>query len=213
MRRNLSNEVPGQEAGLAGIVRSGRCRAVRFDRLEQLQAGWQTRLEKLDFDALDQAGRVDWLLLENEIHRSLAQLARDRKRLAEMVDFLVNRVGHEQLGATSEVRRFIADGSAPLYQAGYLLGGLQLEALHDTLAGPGKMTEQQFHDAVLAEGPIPIALLRASLLKQPLARDMKPDWKFAGDQPASAQKLEAYCGTDRFINPGGPPFSICRSEF
>ncbi|MCX6996702.1 MAG: hypothetical protein NTV49_06365 [Kiritimatiellaeota bacterium] len=53
--------------------------AVRLDRLERLLAGWQARLEKLDFDALDPAGRVDWLLLENEVHRSLAQLARDMK--------------------------------------------------------------------------------------------------------------------------------------
>jgi len=79
MRRSRSNEASGQEACLAGVVPPGRRLAVRLDRLEKLQAGWQTRLEKLDFDALDQAGRVDWLLLENDVHRSLAQLARDMK--------------------------------------------------------------------------------------------------------------------------------------
>lgn len=105
---------------------------------------------------------------------------------AEMVDFLVNRVGHEKLGATSEVRRFVI--APPLYQAGYMLGGLQLKALHDERVRPGKLTEQQFNDAVLAENTMPIELLRAALLKLPLARDMQPSWKFAGENPAAERK-------------------------
>ena len=43
---------------------------------------------------------------------------------AEMVDFLVQRVGNEKFGATSEVRRYLQ--YSPLYQAAYMLGGLQL---------------------------------------------------------------------------------------
>lgn len=97
----------------------------------------------------------------------------------EMVDFLVNRVGHEKLGATSEVRRFISASFPPLYQAGYMLGGLQLRALHDEMVRPGKLTEQQFNDAVLAENTMPVELLRAALLKQSLTRDAKSSWKFA----------------------------------
>ncbi|MCX6910216.1 MAG: DUF885 family protein [Verrucomicrobia bacterium] len=105
---------------------------------------------------------------------------------AEMVDFLVNRVGHEKLGATSEVRRFII--APPLYQAGYLLGGLQLKALHDDRVRPSKMTEQQFNDAVLMENTMPIELLRAALLKLPITRDTQPSWKFAGENPAADKK-------------------------
>ncbi|MBI5684957.1 MAG: DUF885 family protein [Verrucomicrobia bacterium] len=105
---------------------------------------------------------------------------------AEMVDFLVNRVGHEKLGATSEVRRFVI--APPLYQAGYMLGGLQLKALHDEMVRPGKLTEQQFNDAVLAGNTMPIELLRAALLKLPLARDAQPSWKFAGENPAAERK-------------------------
>jgi len=105
---------------------------------------------------------------------------------AEMVDFLVNRVGHEKLGATSEVRRFVI--APPLYQAGYMLGGLQLKALHDERVRPGKLTEQQFNDAVLAENTMPIELLRAALLKLPLTRDTQPSWKFAGENPAAERK-------------------------
>ena len=98
----------------------------------------------------------------------------------EMVDFLVNRVGHEKLGATSEVRRFIGSGYSPQYQCGYMLGGMQLRALRGELVGSGKMTERHFNDAVLSYGPIPIELLRDGLLKVPLTRDAHAEWHFAG---------------------------------
>jgi len=103
----------------------------------------------------------------------------------EMVAFLVDRGGHEKFGATSEVRRFLS--APPLYQAGYLLGGLQLLALHDELTGHGKLTEQQFNDTVLAENSMPIELLRASLEKLPLTRDAQATWKFAGGDPGMAK--------------------------
>lgn len=102
-----------------------------------------------------------------------------RMKPAEMVDFFVERVGHERLGATSEVRRFISDDVAPLYQAGYLLGGQQLLALHGEMVGDGKLAEQQFNDAVLATSPMPIELLRAELRQLPLTRDAQPAWRFA----------------------------------
>jgi uncharacterized protein (DUF885 family) len=96
----------------------------------------------------------------------------------DMVDFLVNRVGHERLGATSEVRRFISDSFPPLYQASYMLGGLQLEALRNELVGGGKLTELAFHDAILAANAIPIEWLRAELLNTPLLRTPQSVWKF-----------------------------------
>lgn len=98
---------------------------------------------------------------------------------AEMVDFLVHRVGHERMGATSEVRRFISDGVSPLYQAAYMLGALQLEALRHSLMDNGTMSESQFNDAVLAENAIPVELIRAELLALPLTRDTQSTWKFA----------------------------------
>ena len=44
-----------------------------------------------------------------------------------------------------------------------MLGGLQLRALHKELVESGKMTDRQFHDAVLREDAIPIEMIRASL--------------------------------------------------
>lgn len=94
----------------------------------------------------------------------------------QMVDFLIDRVGHERFGATSEVRRFMT--APPLYQAGYLLGGLQLMALYQEVVGSGAMTDQQFHDTVLKENTMPIEILRSSIRKLPLHRDARPSWRF-----------------------------------
>ena len=55
----------------------------------------------------------------------------------ECIDLLVNRIGHERDNATAEVRRSFT-GYGPLYQAAYLLGGLQLRALHRELVESGK---------------------------------------------------------------------------
>lgn len=94
----------------------------------------------------------------------------------EAVDFLVDRVGHERRNATAEVRRSIAGDYSPLYQAAYMLGGLQLRSLHQEIGS--KMTDREFHDAVLHENAIPIDLIRASLMQKTLTRDYTPNWRF-----------------------------------
>src|SRR5690606_39170749 len=99
----------------------------------------------------------------------------------EMIDFLVDRVGHELEGATSEVRRYIGPDYGPLYQCAYLIGGLQIHALHDQLVKSGRMTDQAFHDAILKQNAIPIAAIRAALLGLPLERDSELAWGFAGE--------------------------------
>ncbi len=96
----------------------------------------------------------------------------------ECIDFLVDRVGHERENATGEVRRSFEGGYPPLYQAAYMLGGLQLRALYRELVTSGKMTPRAFHDAVLQENSIPIEMVRASLNHQPLSRDYKAQWRF-----------------------------------
>ncbi len=101
----------------------------------------------------------------------------------ECINLLVDRVGHERENAVGEVRRSFAGAYSPLYQAAYLLGGMQLYSLHKELVDAGKMTNRQFHDAVLRENRIPVEMIKASLTKQPLTRDYKTSWKFRGDAP------------------------------
>ena len=98
---------------------------------------------------------------------------------AEMVDFLVKRVGHEPDGATAEVRRYIGGDYGPLYQAAYMLGGLQLRALYRELVTSGKMTPRAYHDAVLRENAIPIEMIRARLTMHNLSPEFSPRWRFA----------------------------------
>ena len=100
-----------------------------------------------------------------------------RMKPDEMVTFLVDRVGHEKYGATSEVRRFIGPMGA-LQPVSYTIGSLQLLALRDEMTGRGRMKEIDFNDALLRAGPIPVELLRAELLGAPLSRDAKPTWRW-----------------------------------
>jgi uncharacterized protein (DUF885 family) len=101
----------------------------------------------------------------------------------ECIDLLVNQVGHERDNATAEVRRSFTSSYSPLYQAAYLLGGMELRSLHRELVESGKMTDRAFHDAVLRENAIPIEMIRASLTGQHLTSDHTPGWKFAGAKP------------------------------
>lgn len=99
----------------------------------------------------------------------------------QCIDFLVERVGHERANATAEVRRSFNGSYPPLYQIAYMIGGLQLWALRHDLVDSGKMSNRDFHDAILKGNRIPIEMVRAMLTKQPPARDYKANWKFAGE--------------------------------
>ncbi len=96
----------------------------------------------------------------------------------ECVDFLVDRVGHERDNALGEVRRSFSGDYGPLYQIAYKIGGLQFYNLHRDLVGSKRMTNKQFHDAILKEGRIPVEMVRAILTKQKLSKDFKTNWRF-----------------------------------
>jgi hypothetical protein len=103
----------------------------------------------------------------------------------QAIQFLVDTVGFERANAEGEVRRSFNGTYSPLYQAGYMLGGLQLRALHHELVDSGTMTERAFHDAVLQGGAMPIAMIRARLMKLPFGRDggSVAAWRFAEQLP------------------------------
>ncbi len=103
----------------------------------------------------------------------------------ECVDFLVNRVGFERDNAAAEVRRSFDGSYPPIYQSAYMLGALQFHALHKELVDSGKMTNRAFHDAILEQNSIPVEMIRASLVQQPLTRDFKTAWRFYDFSPAA----------------------------
>ena len=60
----------------------------------------------------------------------------------------------------------------------YMMGGLQIYNLHKDLVGSKKMTDKQFHDAILKEGAIPVEMDRAILTNQKLTKDFKTSWRY-----------------------------------
>lgn len=141
---------------------------------------WEMRMYELGLhkNAYDRVGMLYWR--KHRCARIVFSLNFHLGRWTgpQCIDYLIDRVGHERAAAEGEVRRSLSGMYGPLYQAAYMLGGLQLRALHGELVKGGAMTEKGFHDAVLAENSIPIALLRQALGKEPVARQPKP-WRFA----------------------------------
>lgn len=167
--------------------------------MELYDRGWQATPE-------DRIGALFWrmhrcarIIVSLKFH--LGQMTPD-----EMVQFLVDRVGHEKFGATSEVRRFIGGDYSPLYQCGYMVGGLQLRALGREVVGDepageldagggaadslaagraaakGALTRKQFNDAVLRCGPIPVELIRDEIQGVSPREDGGVEWKFVGER-------------------------------
>jgi uncharacterized protein (DUF885 family) len=60
----------------------------RSDRLERHYKEWQEKLKTLDFEALDQQGRIDYLMLHNKLVEERADLRLDREWLAQMKELL-----------------------------------------------------------------------------------------------------------------------------
>ena len=99
----------------------------------------------------------------------------------QAINFLVEKGRHDRFTATGEVRRSFNSTYSPLYQAAYMLGGLQIRSMYKELVETKKMTPKAFHDAILRQGEMPIELLRAALTDAPLTPDYQARWKFYGE--------------------------------
>jgi uncharacterized protein (DUF885 family) len=144
---------------------------------------WEMLLWDLGFPATpeNKVGMLFW-----RMHRAARIIFSLRFHLGDWtpqqsIDFLVDRVGHERANAEAEVRRSFNGSYPPLYQLAYMMGGLQIKAMHTELVTSGRMTNRQFHDAIITGGSMPIELVRARLTRQALPRDFKTAWKYAGD--------------------------------
>ena len=146
---------------------------------------WEFLLWDMNFNKTpeDKVGALFWRM--HRCARIIFSLSFHLEKMTpqESVDFLVERVGHERENALGEVRRSFAGDYGPLYQIAYMMGGLQFYNLHRDLVGSKKMTNKQFHDAILKEGAIPVEMVRAVLTKQKLAKDFKTNWRFYGGLP------------------------------
>lgn len=148
--------------------------------------GWALYWEMLLWDQgfakspEDRVGMLFW-----RMHRCARIVFSLKFHLGEMspeecIKFLVDKVGHEPANAEGEVRRSFSGDYPPLYQLAYMIGGLQFRALHREFVESGKMSNRAFHDAILKENNIPVAVLRMILSKQAPEKGALPVWKFAG---------------------------------
>ena len=134
-------------------------------------------------DARDRIGMLFW-----RMHRCARIVVSLRFHLGEMdpdqmVDFLIERVGHERENAVAEVRRYLGGDYGPLYQCAYMIGALQLRALKEDLVDTGRMSLRAFHDAVLRANAMPIEYLRYLLAGTPICPHTRAHWRFY-DAPA-----------------------------
>ena len=141
---------------------------------------WEMLLWDLGFPRSpeDRVGMLFW-----RMHRTARIIFSLRFHLGTMtpqeaVDLLVDRVGHERANAEAEVRRSFNGTYPPLYQVAYMIGGLQFRAMHKELVQSGRMTNRQFHDAILQGGRMPVEIVRARIENLPLTRDYRAQWRF-----------------------------------
>ena len=141
---------------------------------------WEFLMWDMGFDKTpeDKIGALFWRM--HRCARIIFSLSFHMEKMTpqECVDFLVDRVGHERDNAAAEVRRSFSGDYGPLYQIAYMMGGFQFYNLHRDLVDSKKMTNKQYHDAILKEGPIPVEMVRAILTNQKLTKDFKSNWRF-----------------------------------
>lgn len=147
--------------------------------------GWALYWEMLFYERDDfhrsPEGRIGALWWR--MHRCLRIIFSIKFHLGEMtaqeaVDLLVDTIHHERSTAEGEVRRSVEGTYSPLYQAGYMLGALQLWKLREMVVDSGEMGQKEYHDAILKLGVLPIEMVKAVITGEELSRDFKPGWKF-----------------------------------
>jgi uncharacterized protein (DUF885 family) len=154
---------------------------------------WEMLLWDLDFPRSpeDRIGMLFW-----RMHRAARVIFSLSFHLGQMtapqaVDFLIDEVGHERENAAAEVRRSFESDYGPLYQCAYQIGALQFRALHTEMVDSGKMTNRQFHDAVLKLNSMPVEMIRASLMNQKLPKSFAAQWKYYGEDPPGKRATAA----------------------
>lgn len=141
---------------------------------------WEMLLWDLDFqrNAEDRVGMLFWRMHRCARIKFSLSFHLEEMTPEECIDFLVENVGHERANATAEVRRSVLGDYGPLYQAAYMLGGLQIRAMHRDLVQSGQMTNRDFHDFILRQNSIPIELIQAQLTGRVLTPEFRTSWRF-----------------------------------
>lgn len=101
----------------------------------------------------------------------------------ECVRMLIDVAGHEPATAEGEVRRSFNGDYPPLYQVAYMIGAIQMQDIRRELVDSGRMSERDFHDAILKLNNMPWAMVRALLSGAKIEKEFRADWRFDQGRP------------------------------
>ena len=85
--RTLVERFDADRTLLQRSYRTPRSPAV-LERMQKFYSGWQAEVEKVDFDAMHQDGKIDYILLKNTLNHELREIERRRKEMAETAPLL-----------------------------------------------------------------------------------------------------------------------------
>lgn len=176
--------IPGHRLQLYMADRYNSHRRRLFDTpfyVEGWALYWEFLLyERDDFhgSAENRIGALFW-----RMHRCLRIIFSLKFHMGEMtaqeaVELLVDKIHHERSNAEGEVRRSVEGSDPPLYQAAYMLGALQLWKLREMVVDTGRLSEKEFHDAILRTNMMPVELVKALIMGDELSADFETRWKF-----------------------------------
>ena len=140
---------------------------VRTERAGKLLAEWRGKLEAVNFDRLDQPGRIDYLLLRNKIESERSRLALEERRLAEMSALLPFR----QIIQTLEQSRWRMEPLDPRKAAGQIaVLPEQIKQVRKRIE-KGKKPDAKKDEAKKTEAPLTPALSTVGVSYSPTASD------------------------------------------
>jgi uncharacterized protein (DUF885 family) len=121
------------------------------------EAGFDTALEHRAMMHTDAIWRACRIILDVKVHRGLIDVA-------DATDWMVEQTGFERPQALAEVQRYTY---TPTYQLSYLLGRVLLLRLRDDERRRlgDRFSLGRFHDAMLAQGSVPISFQRRLLAR------------------------------------------------
>ena len=134
-----------------------------------LVEGWAHFCEEMMKDqGFHDTPQSRYWMVEDQLFRAVRilvdiDLSRGRMSSAEAAGFLCDELGMPRSGAEAEVRRYT---TSPTYQLCYLLGKHKIEQLRDEVrTSEGESySDRRFHEMVLAEGCIPVEMIRERCL-------------------------------------------------
>ncbi|CAN5900696.1 DUF885 family protein [soil metagenome] len=159
---------------------------VRRDRLRQFQKGWLNSLDKIDFEALDTRGKVDHVLLVDQIQHELELLNLEERRYEEMEGLLPFV---EAINDLTESRRRMEPIEPKASAEGLVQLVEQIDKCRDFLK---KQQEQDQAESSDADRPKPSVALRATALTNDYRSELDRWYRFyAGYDPLFSWWVEA----------------------